>query len=212
MDLQVGCFDARSEGFWRISARFRRRCLAARFAGVLVTGPAYWEERVTERIGMIDKLARKVLRAPWMELDDACQDASLKFPGVYLLAHSQRRPPTTPAGRATQIFYVGMSLSAGGVRQRLRQFRAGLENRRHHSGAMRFFSEHAGGVPFSKSGIIKKFYVAALSIECERASPEGLLMMGHIACLEYYLISHVVAQTGGKPPLNWTARSKNTPE
>jgi len=42
------------------------------------------------------------------------------------------------------------------------------------------------------------------------AQPDDLRQMGHVACLEYYAIAHVVTQTGRKPALNKFGISETT--
>ena len=48
-------------------------------------------------------------------------DTGAQYPGVYLLAYCADRLAGRRV-RTTDVFYVGMSKSGGGVRQRLRQF------------------------------------------------------------------------------------------
>src|SRR5437773_11839524 len=59
-------------------------------------------------------------------------------PGVYLLAYTEKDLDGQPIA-LEDIFYVGMSNSAGGINKRLRQFTYGLEKKKLHSGAKRFF-------------------------------------------------------------------------
>jgi hypothetical protein len=95
------------------------------------------DEEMTDRpyLSVIGERVDTPLASKWSNLDDACSDQNLRFPGVYILAHSDRQL----SGKQVElenIFYVGMSVSAGGVRQRLKQFKAGIERNCCHSGAM----------------------------------------------------------------------------
>jgi hypothetical protein len=71
---------------------------------------------------------------------------------------------------------------------------------------MRFYRQYCRGVPFSNANTGKKFYYVSLTLECVsnkgKASPDDFRELGHVACLEYYAIAHVFAETGNKPPLN----------
>jgi hypothetical protein len=124
---------------------------------------------------------------------------------VYLLAYSRAKIDGAPI-RSSDVFYVGMSNAAGGVAQRLKQFKIGIEKNIQHSGAMRFYREYSLNRPFSHTNRRKRLYFAALTIPCvskkSEAQPNDLREMGHVACLEYYAIAKVMRQTGSKPPLN----------
>jgi hypothetical protein len=71
---------------------------------------------------------------------------------------------------------------------------------------MRFFREHAGGRPFSELKTARRFYFVAVTVPCvsnkAAAQPADLMLMGHVAALEYYAVAHVMARTGRKPALN----------
>jgi len=129
----------------------------------------------------------------------------LQYPGVYLLAYTAAKLNNKPVA-VRDVFYVGMSNSAGGVRQRLKQFKVGIENNTSHSGARRFFKDHNQNRAFTIANTGKRFYFVALTIEClsdkATASPDDLRQMGHVTCLEYYAIAHVAKQTGKRPALN----------
>jgi hypothetical protein len=154
-----------------------------------------------ERLPLIDSYATRLLESRWVALDEACADRKLRYPGVYILAFSER----ALAGKqikVSDVFYIGMSTARLGVQQRLRQFKAGIERNCCHSGAMRFYREHANDRPFSKLQGDRGFYAAALVTQCERQSPADWRHMGHVACLEYYAIARVLEKTGKVPPLN----------
>jgi hypothetical protein len=161
-----------------------------------------------KRLKEIESSVVRLFSARWAHLhkEGSLARADLKFPGVYLLAYSATPNIEGSIIKAKDVLYVGMSNAAGGVRQRLKQFRAGIEKNGLHSGAMRFYREYGGGKPFLRVKSHKQLYFAALTFECEGnkglAEPDDLRLMGHINCLEYYAIAHIAERTGKRPALN----------
>jgi hypothetical protein len=118
------------------------------------------------RISEIERLRRRLFRLRWKQFHgDRFLDGNLKFPGVYLLSFIGKDLSGKKINEA-DVLYVGMSNAQGGVRSRLKQFRDGLEIYGAHSGAMRFYREYQGNKPFTKLKTRKKFFYAALPIEC----------------------------------------------
>jgi hypothetical protein len=130
-------------------------------------------------------------------------------PGVYLLAYSSRPMQGRPV-RPADVFYVGMSNSAGGLRQRFRQFQSSLEGGNGHGPAYRFYLKCAGEQAYSDLRTKSRFFFAALPVPCEsnksKAKPRDLLLMGKIASLEYEAIARVLRNTGRLPRLNDLAK------
>jgi hypothetical protein len=60
-------------------------------------------------------------------------DERLRYPGVYLLAYGAKELEGQNV-KIDDVYYIGMSNSAGGVRSRLRQFKSALERGYGHSG------------------------------------------------------------------------------
>jgi hypothetical protein len=160
------------------------------------------------RLKEIESSVLRLFNTRWAHLheDGSLARADLKFPGVYLLAFSAAPNIKGSRVKAKDVLYVGMSNAAGGVRQRLKQFKVGIEKNGLHSGAMRFYREYGGGKPFLKGKSGKQLYFVALTFECESnkglAKPDDLRLMGHINCLEYYAIAHIAEKTGKRPALN----------
>ncbi len=154
----------------------------------------------------VSSLVRRLLSRHWVPLSEAVSDGELLNPGVYVLAYSAHRL-TGCSIDLKDIIYVGMSNSAGGVRQRLKQFLKGIEVNNFHSGAMRFFRDHCGGKPFSTLGTRKRFYVAAMTVHCKTRkgsrTASDFRGMGHVACLEYYVRAHIQRRLERQPSLNW---------
>jgi hypothetical protein len=149
----------------------------------------------------IEQCVSRLFASYWTHLHDdgALARDDLRFPGVYLLAYSSGVRFAGSAVKSLDVFYVGMSNAAGGVRARLKQFKTGIETGIMHSGAMRFYREYGGGKPFAGAKGGKRLYFAALTFECESdkglAKPDDLRLMGHTCCIEYYAIAHVAEQT-----------------
>jgi hypothetical protein len=154
------------------------------------------------------RLTEELLRQPWQKLDVRAlrARASWNQPGVYALAYTGRVPGKRPIDDPRSVFYVGMSRARKGVKGRLEQFLNGIEKDGYHSGAMRFFREYAGSVPFSQLQGRKRFFVAALTVPCEVRpdwrTAEDLRCIGHVACLEYYVRAFIKEATGREPALN----------
>jgi hypothetical protein len=105
-------------------------------------------------MSQVDHLIAKLLSQKWVDLFDqtAKQFVDLenaKYPGIYLLAYTDKNLANTPI-ELQDIFYVGMSNSDGGVKQRLANFVSGIERNKNHSGGMRFYRDYAGGLSFSE--------------------------------------------------------------
>jgi hypothetical protein len=99
----------------------------------------------------------------WLHADHWDHDTQLKFPGVYLLAYSDKGLDGQKV-EVADVFYVGMSNSKGGVRARLDQFKSAIEGRRGHS-AGNYCYQRNGQKPFSELRTQKKFYFAACCLE-----------------------------------------------
>jgi hypothetical protein len=167
---------------------------------------------MTRPVHLIDDLTRSLFAKNWKPLHAAgsLDDPDLGYPGVYLIALS-RSKLTNKSINPKNVLYVGMTCSSGGLRERIRDFKDGIERDAYHSGARRFFKELAGGKPFSTLNSRKTLYFVAQEIRCISkkvdATPADFRQLGHVACLEYYAIAHVFEKTGEKPPLNKFGRA-----
>jgi hypothetical protein len=155
-----------------------------------------------EPLAAIEECVAALFRSRWTTLDEARIDQGNRHAGCFVIAYSRRNLAGQQV-EARDVFYVGMSTSAGGVRARLRQFRMGIEGLRGHRGARRFFEDHAKSTPFSRLKTGHKFYAAAGVFPCDqRESAAGWRAAGHAACLEGYMVAAVIEQTGEVPRLN----------
>jgi hypothetical protein len=165
----------------------------------------------TARVLNVARLVNELFKKRWHRLhaDRWDDDGLLKYPGVYLLAYAARDLEGQKV-KIDDVYYVGMSNSAHGVRARLKQFKSALERGVGHSAGNHCFQRNKDK-PFLKLGTKKKFYFVALCLECANpkpsAQPDDFRKMGHVACLEYYAIAHVRARSATKkvPPLNRSA-------
>lgn len=143
--------------------------------------------------------------------DNALSDPRFRYPGVYLIAYTDRdlEGITIEPG---DVFYVGMSNNARGVRSRLKDFKTGLRTGKVHSGAMRFYRDFAHGRAFSELADGKKFFFACQSVECNSnkitATPDDWRCMGEVECAEKYAMAHIVDMTENLPDLNMRVARK----
>jgi hypothetical protein len=155
----------------------------------------------------------EILKKTWVDLHNQVADSfrhldGSQYPGVYALAYTNANLDGQVV-EPKDIFYIGMSTSRGGVRQRLKQFLRGIERSHGHSAGNRFFLEHANGNPWSEfkhGNDGKKFYVVFVSIPCkvekEERTADDLRKMGNVAALEYYMIAYLKECLGKEPELN----------
>jgi hypothetical protein len=148
-----------------------------------------------------------LLNKTWTNLlDNYKKLENNKYPGVYILAYTDKDLEEKPID-VEDIFYVGMSNSKGGVKQRLKQFIKAISIGKSHSAGNRFFKEYSKG-PFNRNLEEKDFYVASLSLPCtvekSKRTPEDLRKMGEVAKFEYDVIAYVKENTYNKeePELN----------
>jgi hypothetical protein len=164
-----------------------------------------------KHLNQVETLVSKLFSGSWIDLHskDPFARPELKYPGVYLVAYTSKNL-TGRKATPSDVFYVGMSNSAGGLRQRLKQFKKGIEVNGLHSAAMYFFRRYCGSRPFSEAQTGKRLFFTALAIPCvskkSEAKPDDLREMGHVACLEYYALAHVAAKTTKNPALNQLGR------
>mgnify|MGYP001613016961 FL=1 len=127
------------------------------------------------------------------------------YPGVYILAFAEGDLEGQSI-TIEDIFYVGMSNSRGGVKQRLKQFIDAINKNRNHSAGNRFFQEYCKGISFDIAGHNKTFFVASLSLPCNvrkgDRSPEDLRKMGEVAKFEYAVMACIKDKLGKEPELN----------
>lgn len=117
----------------------------------------------------------------WVAWQDRNSIDGAEYPGVYLLATSQRNLEGKKAD-VGQAAYIGMTNNKKGLKVRWSQFNHGIQGGGRHSG---------GDLMFRTLGHYetwdKRLYVAACPVECDpvNPSPSDYLLMGAVAYLEY---------------------------
>lgn len=147
----------------------------------------------------------ELINKNWMKLENYKNLESCKYPGVYILAYTDK-DLLNKRIKIEDIFYVGMSNSLGGVKQRISQFINGIEKYKSHSAGMRFFKEYMNNNSFSKNKSKKSFYIASLTLPCEvskdKRTDKDLRKMGEVAKFEYDVLAHIKEKLGKEPELN----------
>ena len=72
----------------------------------------------------------------WIERNQLGE--TLKFPGVYAIALSDKDLTSTPFEWSEEIIYIGMTNAKGGLKSRLQQFENTIIGKTGHGGAERF--------------------------------------------------------------------------
>ncbi len=146
-----------------------------------------------------------LFKQKWKNLESFKNLKNCEYPGIYILAYTNKNLEAKPV-KVKDIFYVGMSNSRGGVKQRIKQFIDCLESYRGHSAAMRFYREYSNNKPYSNTKRKNNFYVAAscmkVNVIKETRTPRDLKKMGEITKFEYDVLAHIKEKTGKEPQLN----------
>jgi hypothetical protein len=125
------------------------------------------------------------------------------FPGVYMLAYSDRRLDGAKV-REEVVFYVGMTCE-GGRSKRLQQFRQGITHGGFHSGGKRFYKVWLRRKPYDPKGK-SRLYFAYVPVKCETAkewrSPQDILILSKVPEVELAAIARVKARIHHEPLLN----------
>src|ERR1700692_3425721 len=114
--------------------------------------------------------------SPWLHWDNRNEYTGAQYPGVYILALSERNLSGQAFSFRKEMVYVGMTNAIGGLSSRLRQFDDTIRSRLvRHGGADRFLFKHR-----SYSALSKKLYVAMRHFVCSpaRELPSALRTMG----------------------------------
>lgn len=147
----------------------------------------------------------ELISKKWVRLEKPDELDKCRFPGVYILSYSNLDLESKTID-IKDIYYVGMSNSLGGVKQRLKQFIRAIETGKSHSGGNRFFDKVNNKTPYSELKSSKKFFVQSLSLTCEvdknKRKPEDLIKMGEVAKFEYEVLAYIKDKLGKEPELN----------
>ena len=148
---------------------------------------------------------RKLFKKTWIKLEDYKSLNDSQYPGCYILAYSDKNLEKKQI-KIGDIFYVGMSNSLGGVKQRLSQFISGIERGYGHSAGNRFLKEINKNIPYSKYKRFKRFFVISLCLPClvnkKDRTYKDLIKMGEVAKFEYEVLAYIKEKIGKEPELN----------
>ncbi|MDP2628535.1 MAG: hypothetical protein Q8P15_01410 [Nanoarchaeota archaeon] len=148
----------------------------------------------------------ELLNKKWTNLLDNFRNLENNgCPGVYILAYTDKDLEGKSI-KIEDIFYVGMTNSRGGLKQRLNQFISGIHKCYGHSAGNRFFQDYSKGKSFAIANHKKKFFVASLSFPCkvhkDERTAEDLRKMGEVAKFEYEVLAYIKENLGREPELN----------
>jgi len=121
--------------------------------------------------------------SPWLRWVDRNQLGEiLKFPGVYVIALSEKNLASTPFEWSEEIIYIGMTNSKGGLKSRLQQFENTIKGKSGHGGAERVRHKHG-----DYNLLVPGLFVPVNYTECDVSSNKSsdLQLMGKVAQQEY---------------------------
>jgi len=134
--------------------------------------------------------------AMWQErssLDD------IRFPGVYVIALSDKKIAGKAFSWRREIIYVGMTNAKSGLKSRLQQFDNTIKGKDGHGGGRRVRYKHRN---YKK--LIPLLYVSVWPHECDVKSnrPADLRITSAVAKLEYECFAVFVEKFGRLPEFN----------
>lgn len=129
---------------------------------------------------------------------------NIRFPGVYIIAISEKDMHDFDFYWSNKIIYVGMTNSKKGLKGRLYQFDNTILGKQEHGGAHRVRYKYQ-----NYEALVKNLYVSVAPIICDvtSASPSDLRKMGEIAKFEYDCIAQFVELYNKLPEFNDKKRS-----
>lgn len=136
----------------------------------------------------------------WARWTHRTQLTNLDWPGVYVLAVSDRNLTGEPFSWRKEIVYVGMTNAKAGLQGRLRQLDDTIAGKRVlHGGADRIRFKYR-----NYPRLISGLYVSIRSIVCDVESnrPRDLICMGNVAALEFECLAAYARRFGRLPEFN----------
>lgn len=124
--------------------------------------------------------------------------------GVYVIAISRENISGTRFSWISEIVYVGMTNSRGGLGSRLAQFDRTIKGREEHGGARRIRFKHP-----DHASLLRHLYVAVRPFECDVSSkkPRDLRIMGDVEKQEYECLALFAKKFKRLPEFNDKKRS-----
>jgi len=128
----------------------------------------------------------------------------LQYQGVYAIALSHNDISGELFSWRSEIFYIGMTNSKGGLKSRLQQFENTIIGKDGHGGAHRVRFKHP-----DYNTLVPKLYVSVCSYKCNVLSnaPEDFRIMGDVAKFEYECFAVFAEKFGKLPEFNDKKRS-----
>lgn len=117
----------------------------------------------------------------WHVWDDRSSIANSNFPGVYVIAVTEKDLRHLPV-QWPDVAYIGMTQSSSGLINRWRQFDKAIRERAQHSGG-NTIREMFGAY----ESWTQKLFAAAMGVEIDwlERTPEDTLKLGWVSYLEY---------------------------
>ena len=135
----------------------------------------------------------------WLKWTNREQNKNIKYPGIYIICHSEVDIEGSPFEWNENIIYIGMTNSKQGLRGRLKQFDNTLRGKSGHGGASRVIFKYKENLT-----LVENLYVAVQYFECDVKSKqvEDLLVMGGVASYEYVCFAEYVKRYNRLPEFN----------
>jgi len=134
----------------------------------------------------------------WVKWEKRNELDGINYPGIYCIAVSSK--VLTEFSFISELEYIGMTNSKGGLKSRLRQFDDTIKKKRtNHGGADRFLYEYE-----NYDEVKETIYVAILSFKCntKNPSPNDIRIMGEVAKCEYDCWAIYIEKHGRYPKFN----------
>ncbi len=140
----------------------------------------------------------------WEKWIDRDTIEGINFPGVYALAISSVDMSGFSFAWQREIVYIGVTISKGGLKSRLKQFDNTIHHKPGHGGARRFRGKYP-----DLASVMKQLYVSVCSARRKLSwnNALDLRLMGEIARYEYESFATYCDKFGQLPEFNDKQRS-----
>jgi hypothetical protein len=137
--------------------------------------------------------------SPWQSWALREELKGLEFPGVYVIALSNRRSSGREFRWKRGIIDIGMTNAVMGLKGRLKQFDNQLLGKGGHGGADRVRFRHR-----NYAGLVRRLSVSVAPFKCDVTSnrPVDLIIMGDVAKFEYTCLAQYVEHFNKPPEFN----------
>src|SRR3989344_3397510 len=124
---------------------------------------------------------------------------NIKYPGIYILAHTHNDISGRRFEWLEEIIYIGMTNSKGGLNSRMQQFENTIIGKTGHGGAERVRYKHT-----DYKGLVCNLYVSVAPFQCDVNSNKAgdLLIMCKVAEFEYVCFAEYVNRFERLPEFN----------